>query len=280
MALMAVFGVLLHRLSGQQDILIGTPMAGRDRPEWEGVVGYFLNQVVVRSSFSPNRSFRRLLEDTRDQMLQAMEHHAYPFGLLVNQLQLRRDPARSPVFQAMFVWDKPNEVSLTDGAVLPLEPLLMEQRGAPFDLTLIVFELGERLVASFRYNSDLFDAATIRRWAGHFDVLLRSMTASPDAPLCDAEILSPGEKQQILVEWNRTEAAYDSGCFHELFERRVREAPESTALAFEGTTLCYGELNRRANRLARYLRNMRVRPDDTVAICLPRCPELIVSILA
>src|SRR5262249_35503486 len=158
-----------------------------------------------------------------------------------------------PIFQAMFVWDKPNEVSPTDGAVLPLEPLLMEQRGAPFDLTLIVFELGERLVASFRYNSDLFDAATIRRWAGHFDTLLASLTASPDAPLSEAEILSPAEKQQILAEWNRTEAPYPSVCFHELFERQVRKTPEATALVFEDATFRYDEVNRRANRLARRL---------------------------
>ncbi len=280
MALLAVFGVFLHRLSGQEDILIGTPVAGRDRPEWERLVGYLLNQVVIRSSFSSDRSFRQLLEDTRHQVLQAMEHHAYPFDLLVKQLQVKRDPARSPIFQAMFVWDKPREVHPTDGTALPVEPLLMEQRGAPFDLTLILFELGERLVASFRYNSDLFDAATIRRWAGHFDTLLASLVASPDAPLRDAQLLSPAEKRQILVEWNRTEAAYPPVCFHELFEQHVRKAPEATALVFEGAAFHYEEVNRRANQLARRLRSMGTQPGDIVAISLPRGPDLIVSLLA
>jgi amino acid adenylation domain-containing protein len=280
MALLAVFGVFLHRLSGQDDLLIGTPVAGRNRTEWARVVGYFLNQVVVRSSFSPERSFRRLLEETRDQVLGAMEHQGYPFGLLVKQLQAKRDPARSPLFQAMFVWDKPREAAAADGTALPVETLLMEQRGAPFDLTLIVFELGERLVASIRYNTDLFDAATIRRWAGHLDALLASLTTSPDAALGEAEILSPAEKQQVLVEWNRTESPYPSGCFHELFERHARKTPAAPALVFEGSTFRYDEVNRRANRLARRLGSMGTQPNDIVVISLPRGPDLVVSILA
>lgn len=280
MALLAVFGILLQRLSGQHEILIGTPVAGRDRPEWERLVGYFLNQVVVRSTFAPERSFRQLLEETRQQVLQAMEHHAYPFGLLVKELQVKRDSARSPIFQAMFVWDKPRDTNLTEGAALPVESVLMEQRGAPFDLTLIVFELGEKLVASFRYNSDLFAAATIRRWASHLDTLLASLTAAPNAPVGEAEILSPLEKQQILVEWNRTEATYPSACFHELFEQHVRRTPNATALVFEDAAFPYHEVNRRANQLARRLRSMGTWPDDIVAISLPRGPDLIISVLA
>ncbi len=283
MALLAVFQLLLHRLGGQHDILVGTPVAGRERSEWERVVGYFLNQVVVRTSFASDHSFRRLLEETRDQVHQTLEHSAYPFGLLVKQLHVKRDPARPPIFQAMFVWDKPRDLAAsgeTAGQGLPVETLLMEQRGAPFDLTLIVFEFGEKLVASFRYNSDLFDATTIRRWVGHFDTLLESLTASPDAPLSEAEVLSAGAKQQILGDWNRTETPYPSGCFHELFEQQVKKTPAAPAVSFEGVTLSYDELNRRANRLARHLRTMGVRPGDTVAISLPRGPDLIVSVLA
>jgi amino acid adenylation domain-containing protein len=279
-ALLAVFQILLHRLSGQDDLLVGTPVAGRERSEWERVVGYFLNQVVVRTSFAAERSFRRLLEETRGQVLEAMEHSAYPFGLLVKQLQAKRDPARPPIFQAMFVWDKPREVGSPADEGLTVEPLLMEQRGAPFDLTLIIFELGERLVASFRYNCDLFDAATIKRWAGHLDTLLESLVAAPDAPLSEAEILSPAEKQQILVEWNRTQAPYPACCFHQLFERQVQQTPAAAALSFEGAALSYDEVNRRANRLARHLRALGVRPNDTVTISLPRGPDLIVSVLA
>jgi amino acid adenylation domain-containing protein len=280
MVLLAAFGVFLHRLSGQHEILIGTPVAGRDRPEWERLVGYFLNQVVVRSSFAPERSFRQLLDDTRQQVLQAMEHQAYPFGQLVKELQVKRDPARSPLFQAMFVWDKPRDTDTPVGATLPVNPMLMEQRGAPFDLTLILFELGEKLVASLRYSSALFDPATIRRWASHFDTLLASLTASPDLPLSEAEILSSLEKRQILIEWSRTEAAYPSSCFHELFEQHVRKAPGATALLFEGASCRYDEVNRRANRLARRLRSTGTQPGGIVAISLPRGPDLIVSILA
>ena len=279
-ALLAVFQLFLQRLTGQKDILVGTPVAGRERAEWERVVGYFLNQVVVRTSFASERSFRRLLEEAREQVLRAMEHSTYPFGLLVKQLQAKRDPARPPIFQAMFVWDKPREAGNAAEEGLPVEPLLMEQRGAPFDLTLILFEFGERLVASFRYNSDLFEAATIERWAGHFDTLLESLVHSPDAPLGEAEILSPAEKRQILVEWNRTEATYSASCFHELFERQVQQTPAAAALSFEDATLSYDEVNRSANRLARQLRALGVRHGDTVAISLPRGPNLIVSVLA
>jgi amino acid adenylation domain-containing protein len=279
-ALLAVFQLFLQRLTGQKDILVGTPVAGRERAEWERVVGYFLNQVVVRTSFASERSFRQLLEETREQVLRAMEHSTYPFGLLVKQLQAKRDPARPPIFQAMFVWDKPRDAGNAAEEGLPVEPLLMEQRGAPFDLTLILFELGEKLVASFRYNSELFEAATIQRWAGHFDTLLESLVHSADVPLAEVESLSPAEKQQILVEWNRTEAPYPACCFHELFERQVRQSPAAIALSFEKTTLSYDEVNRRANRLARHLRLLGVRPGDTVAISLPRGPNLIVSVLA
>ena len=182
--MLAAFQVLLHRLSGQQDFSIGTAVADRRRPEWERLVGYLLNQVVFRADFTSERSFRELVEQTRDRMMEALDHQDFPFGLIVKRLQPRRDASRSPIFQVMFIWDKPRHLdSLANGAVngsaLRLEPLLMEQRGAPFDLTFIVFEIGERLTASLRYNSDLFDAATIARMASCFDTLLQELLSFP-----------------------------------------------------------------------------------------------------
>jgi amino acid adenylation domain-containing protein len=280
-ALLTVFQLLLHRLSGQEDILVGTAVAGRDRPEWEGVVGYFLNQVVFRARFSTNPTFRGLLEETRDQVHQALEHQSYPFGLLVKQLHPRRDPARPPIFQVMFIWDKPRDLGLasSQGRGLEVETLLMEQRGAPFDLTLILFEVGEGLTACFRYNSDLFDPATIQRWAGHFDTLLEALLDAPDQPVTEVPILSSAERQRILVEWNRTEIPYPSATFPKLFEQQVQRDPKAAAVAYEGLAWSYEELNQRANQVAAHLHGLGVRRGDTVASSLPRGPGLIVALL-
>ncbi len=282
-ALLAAFQLLLHRLSGQDDILVGTAVANRDRPEWERMVGYFLNQVVFRGQFASNRSFRRLLEETRDQVHGALEHQSYPFGLLVKQLHPRRDPARPPIFQVMFIWDKPRNLgsgSSGQGPSLEMETLLMEQRGAPFDLTLILFEIGDQLTACFRYSSDLFDAATIQRWAGHFDTLLESLVREPDALFSEAPILSDAEQKQILVEWNRTETPYPAYSFPELFEQQVIRTPAAAALAFTNGTWSYDELNRRANQLAHYLLGKGIQRGDIVALSMPRGPDLVVSLLA
>src|SRR5262249_2564492 len=160
-------------------------------------------QVVLRTSFASDRSFRELLVETREQVYQALDHQPYPFGLLVKHLQPRRDPSRSPVFQSMFIWDKPRALEpavgrggngagplhlgwpspFPAGSDFRTEPLLMEQCGAEVDVSLIIFELGDELVASFRYNTDLFDAATLRRWAGHFDTLLAALVDAPDQPV-------------------------------------------------------------------------------------------------
>ncbi len=186
MALLAVFQTLLHRYTGQEDFVIGTATADRTRPEWQESVGYFLNQVALRANVSGEHTLQMLLARTRDQVHQALEHQDFPFGLLVKRLQPRRDPSRSPIFQVMFIWDKTRFMGHPVGAPpknsapdLHFEPLLMEQRGAPFDLTFIIFETGDRLTASLRYNTDLFNAETIARMAGHFDVLLDALQRAP-----------------------------------------------------------------------------------------------------
>jgi len=289
-ALLAVFQLLLQRLSGQDDILVGSAVADRRRPEAERLVGYLLNQVVFRADFTTDVTFRTLLERTRDQVLEALDHQDFPFGLLVKRLQPRRDARRSPIFQVMFVWDKPHTLntpwgagpaSPSNGPALPLETTLMEQRGAPFDLTLIVFELGDGLTASFRYNSDLFDAATITRFAGYFDTLLQSLVDAPDALVGEAPLLPAAERQQLLVEWNRTTCPYPADrCFHQLFECQVAQTPEARALEFEEQALSYAGLNARANQLARHLQALGVHRGDTMALSLPRGPDLIIAVMA
>lgn len=283
--LLSAYQLLLHRLSGQDDLLVGTALAERSRPEWERIVGYFLNQVVLRANFSTDQTYRQLIERTRTMVHEALDHQDCPFGLLVKKLQPRRDPSRSPIFQTMFIWDKPRDLepaaTSSNGNTLRLEPLIMEQRGAPFDLTFIIFEIGDKLTASFRYNSDLFDAATIERMAGNFDTLLQSVLENPDRPLSQTAILTARERQQLLIDWNHTQAPWSrESCFHDLFEQLAAQAPQAPAVLFEDQTLSYAELNARANQLARYLGTLGVQRGDAVAISLPRGPDIVVSVLA
>jgi amino acid adenylation domain-containing protein len=288
MALLAVFEALLYRYSGQDDFLVGSATADRARPEWEQAVGYFLNQVPFRAHVSGDENFTALLERTRDHVFQGLEHQDFPFGLLVKRLQPRRDPSRSPIFQVMFVWDKTRalghpsaqQAASGNGAGLRLQPLLLEQRGAPFDLTFIVFETKDRLTASFRYNSDLFDRATIERMAGHFDRLLAGVVAAPQQPLSEIDMLSTAERELLLETWNDTALPHEDVAFPRVFERLADAAPQAPAVFFEDQVLTYQDLNARANQLARYLRRLGVRRGQTIALSMPRCPDTIVAVLA
>ena len=286
--LLATFEVLLHRVSGQRQFLVGTAIADRGRPEWERLVGYFINQVALRAHLDGGTTFAGLVAKTRDKMHQALAHQEYPFGLIVKRLQPRRDPSHPPVFQVMFIWDKaqdqqpPNQNS--NGMAKPplrMESLLMEQRGAPFDLTLIIFETGDKLTASFRYNTDLFDEQTIVRLARHFSALLKNLLDRPETPLADLALPTAEERRVLLEDWNRTSRPYpDDVCFHQLVEQQAQARPEAPAVALADQHMNYGELNAAANRLARHLQSLGVGPGRNVALCLPRTPAAIVSILA
>jgi amino acid adenylation domain-containing protein len=293
-ALLSAFEVLLHRYTGQGDFFVGTATAERDRPEWERLVGYFINQLALRAHLDSGTTFNRLLEETRDRFHQALAHQDYPFGLIVKRLQPRRDPSHTPVFQVMFIWDKardPNggqgreakretEAGGTLEQPLALETLLMEQRGAPFDLTFIIFETGDRLTASFRYNTDLFDTATITRMAEHFNHLLDTLLKQSDLPLAEMSLLTASERRR-LDEWNRTERPYPHDvCFHQLIEQQAAQTPDAWAVVQEGRRLTYDDLNARANRLARRLYELGVGPGRNVGLALPRSPEAVVAILA
>jgi amino acid adenylation domain-containing protein len=289
-ALLAVFQTLLYRYTGQEDFLVGTATADRARPEWEQTVGYFLNQVALRTNITGELTFQDLVARTRDNVHQALEHQDYPFGLLVKRLQPRRDPSRSPIFQVMFIWDKAG--ALNSGANgfakgrppesnLRFRPFLMEQRGAPFDLTLVVFETGDELTASLRYNVDLFDAGTIERMAGHFNTLLEGSVAHADWPLGEIPMLPPEERQCILETWNNTaRPCSERGAFTRMFEEYARRAPSAPAILFEDSTLTYGELNARSNQLARYLQRLGVRRGQTIGLGFQRRPEAIIAIIA
>lgn len=294
MTLLAAFQLLLYRLSGQEDILVGSPTTGRSRADLAALVGYFVNPVVVRSHISGNPTFEAFLNQVRSSVLDAFKHSCYPFARLVEQLQPVRDPSRSPLFQVMFVLQKThllNEEGLAAFALgetgariklgdLELESLHLPQRIAQFDLTLMMAEVNGALSASWQYNTDLFDAATIARMAKHFQTLLEGIIANPQQHVCTLPLLTESEQHKLLVEWNTIQADYQSDfCLHQQFEFQVQQTPEAVALVFEQERLTYRELNQRANQLAHHLQALGVKPEVLVGIYLERSTDMVVSIL-
>jgi amino acid adenylation domain-containing protein len=293
MTLLAAFQALLNKYTEQQDILVGSPTAGRNSAELAGVVGYFVNPVVVRADFASDSTFEEFLIQTREVVLGAFEHQDYPFPLLVERLQPVRDPSRSPLFQVMFAlqsWQLMREnvaaFSLGEAGAainidgLRLESMALERRAAQFDLFLMMAESGEGISASLQYNVDLFDAATIERMAGHYVAVLEGAVADPRQRLSDLRMLNEGERHQLLVEWNNTRKEYPQDlCIHELFEAQAERTPEAVALVYKDQRMTYKELNARANQLAHYLKSLGVGPETLVGVCLRRSAEMVVALL-
>jgi amino acid adenylation domain-containing protein len=283
MTLMAAFNVLLSRYTGQSDICIGTPIAGRNRAEIEPLIGFFVNTLVLRTRIDNHAAFSQLLQQVRSTTLDAYGHQDIPFEQLVELLKPERHPGHAPIFQVMLALQNApmSSLSLPD---LTLEPLGANGASAKFDLTLNIMQQssagGERLFASFEYNTDLFDAATIERMAGHFTHLLEAIGTDPDVCVGSLPMLSQAEKNQLLLEWNDTAADYPkTATIHQLFEAQVLKTPNSVALVFEGAELTYAALNAKANQLAHHLRGLGVGPDVLVAICAQRSLDMIVGLL-
>jgi hybrid polyketide synthase/nonribosomal peptide synthetase FtdB len=292
--LLAAFQTLLHRFSGQNDILVGSPTAGRSRADDAPVVGYFVNPVVLRGRFDDDPTFDSLLTRMHDTVLAAFEHQDMPFAVLVNRLQPVRDASRSPIFQAMFVLQRAqllDDQGLTpfvlreEGARMRLgglavESLTLQQRVAQFDVTLVMVENGDGLLASLEYNTDLFDAASIRRMLEHFGTLLEGVVTDPDQPVSRLPLVPTADRQKMLEVWNATATDTPLGnCLHELVENRAHQTPDAQAVVSEDGALTYAALNRRANRLAHYLRSRGVGPDVLVAVHLERSLDLVVALL-
>jgi amino acid adenylation domain-containing protein/non-ribosomal peptide synthase protein (TIGR01720 family) len=291
--LLAAFSALLHRYTGQGEILIASPTAGREQAGFAGVVGYFVNPVVIRTYVSRDLSFAAFLDQVRQTALDAFEHQNYPFARLVEDLQPSRDQSRPPLFQAMFILQKAHlldEQGLSSFALgeagapvqlngLTLEPMALERRVAQFDLTLAMAEAGVEMLASLEYNTDLLDAATVERLAGHLQTLLGSVVAAPSERVSELPLIDERERR-LLSEWNRTRAEFPSErCLHELIEEQVGRSPGAVAVLFEREQLTYAELNGRANQLARHLRKLGVGPEVRVGICLERSLEMVVGLL-
>lgn len=280
--MLAAFFVLLYRYTNQEDILIGSPMAGRwGREEFKEIVGYFANPTVLRATIRDSLTFKNFLVQVSSLVKEAQQHQDYPFPLLVEQLQPQRDPSRSPLFQASFIWQKQRwyESGKELGLKMASYPL-GHQRGASFDLNVMMMEMGEVLVAGWQYNTDLFDEATIARMAGHYQTLLEAIALNPEQRISELPLLTPADRHQLLVEWNNTRAEYPQDkCIHKLFEEQVRLTPDAIAVVFEGEQLTYRELNAKANQLAHYLQRLGVGPEVLVGLCVERSLEMVISLL-
>jgi amino acid adenylation domain-containing protein len=279
MTLLTAFSTLLYRYSGQCDILVGTPIANRNHAETESLIGFFVNTLVFRTRLSHQTTFRELLVQVREMALEAYAHQDLPFEKLVEELQPERSLSHSPVFQVMLdLQNEPMHDLELQG--LHLTPLPFDSLMAKFDLVLTVGETDGRLSGQLEYNTDLFDAATIRRMARHLEHLLEAAVSTPDEQVSRLRLLTDDERRQILSDWNDTHVKSESAlCIHELFEQQAAAKSEAVAVVLNDERLTYRELNERANQLAHYLLRLGVGPESLVGVCLERSIDAVVAIL-
>ncbi|HET8891689.1 MAG TPA: amino acid adenylation domain-containing protein [Candidatus Angelobacter sp.] len=279
MALVAGWAALMGRLSGQQDILIGSPVANRRQGEIEGLIGFFVNTLVLRTDLSNRPGVGELLERVKTRALGAQQHQDIPFEQVVEAVQPERSLAHSPLFQVMFAWQNAprGELDLVGLKTMGLE--MASHRVARFDLTVSLWEMGDQIAGGVEYATALYEKATIERYMGYWLRILEGMVARSGQPVDCLELLSDGELNQLLFGWNQTDATYPQKCVHELFEDQVTRSAEAVAVEVEGQKLTYGELNRRANQLGHYLRKAGVGPEIRVGICMERGLEMVVVLL-
>ena len=307
--LLAAFDVLLYHYTGQEDILVGSPTSGRSQPELTGIVGYLVNPVVLRANLAGNPTFRAFLGQMRQTVLDAMAHQDYPFPLLVKQLQVERDPSRSAVFQVSFalqttqgklaaLFTSTEASQAIEWGGLLFSSFEMGQQEGQFDLGLEFIAGKENLFGSLKYDSALFEPATITRIVSHLQTLLEGIVANPETRVAHLPLLRAAERHQILIEWNNTLRAYPQDqCIHERFEEQVERTPEAIALVCptspldlsRGTleqggieekqeALTYREFNERANQLAHYLIAQGVGAETLVGICVERSLEMVIGL--
>jgi len=295
MLLLAAYEILLHCYTRQDDIFVGSPTSGRSQMELGGIVGYFVNPVVLRGDLSGDPTFNVFLARVRQNVLGAFEHQDYPFALLTERLHPSRDFSRSPIFQTMFVLQKAQsmdqqglagfvqgdtEAQMSIGG-LPVQFMPVYKKTSQFDLRLTVAEIEGGLSVSFNYNTDLFEASTIAEMLDRYRMLLEAIVAAPDQRISTLEILTDQEKELLLERWNATAVSYPTNeCIHELFEAQAEKTPRATAIVFEDKTITYRDLNERANQLAHHLQSLGVGPESFVGICVERSIEMIVSLMA
>ncbi|HYO51945.1 non-ribosomal peptide synthetase, partial [Archangium sp.] len=280
MLLEAAFHTLLHRYSGQDDISVGTPIAGRTRAETEPLIGLFVNVLVFRVNLAGDPTFRELLARVRQVALGAYEHQEVPFERLVDELATERSLSHAPLVQAVFDMKNPARGSPERLADFELTPLSTRVTTTKYDLALFMVDQEDGMVGACEYSTDLFEEQTVQRMLGHMKTLLEGVAANVEQRLSELPLLGEQEKRQLLVEWNRTGAEYPRETrAHELFEARAERTPDALAVSSGSERLTYGELNRRANQLAHYLRRKGVGPEQRVVLCMERSAEQVVGVL-
>ena len=279
MILLAAFQALLNRYTGQEDIVLGSPVAGRGRAVLERVIGLFVNMLVLRTKLDGNPTFFELLHRAQATVLEALQHQEMPFEKLVEELQPERSASYSPLIQVMFALQD----ELSDSLKLPglaISQFVLDPGTAKFDLTFTIVKSGGNYRCCAEYNTDLFEAATVRRMLGHYERILESVASDPDQYLADIPLLTVEERQQMLVDWNKTAAEYPRGkCVHELFAEQAAAQPEAVAVVFGGESLTYEELDWRANQLAHHLKFLGAGPETLVAVSMERSLEMVVALL-
>jgi len=289
MTVLAAFQILLSRYTGQEDIVIGSPIANRNRAELEPLIGFFVNSLVLRTDLAGNPTFRELLGRVRETTIEAYDRQDLPFEKLVEELHPERDLSRNPLFGVVF--------ALQNAPMQPLElpgiklnPWQFEVTTTRFDLELHLWEKGyglsglwspetEGISGFLAYNTDLFDKSTISQFIAHFQTLINGIVANPDSAIANLPLLSATETYQLLTQWNQTSCTYPDKLFHQLFEEQVEKSPNKVALVFDNQTLTYQQLNHRANKLAHYLQSLGIAPESLVGICIEKSLEMVVGIL-
>ncbi|EKD5496936.1 non-ribosomal peptide synthase/polyketide synthase [Pseudomonas aeruginosa] len=283
MLLLASFQALLHRYSGQNDIRVGVPIANRNREETEGLIGFFVNTQVLRAELDGQLPFRELLRQVRRAVVEAQGHQDLPFEQLVDALQPERSLSHAPLFQVMYNHQRDDHRGSRFATLgeLEVEDLAWDVQTAQFDLTLDTYESSNGLLAELTYATDLFDASSAERIAGHWLNLLQSIVARPEARIAELKLLDEAEARADLLQWNPGPQDFTpASCLHRLIERQAAERPRATAVVYGERALDYGELNLRANRLAHRLIELGVGPDVLVGLAAERSLEMIVGLLA
>ncbi len=277
----AALDALLYRYTGQEDILLGIPIAERDRPECQSMIGFLLHTHVLRTEVKGELTFRELVGRVQQAALNLYEHRSVPFDHVVRAVQPERSLSYSPLFQVMVNWrDRDQNLCFIGMEGLNIESVLVDSKISKFDLTLFLTDMGEEVWAEIEYSTDLFDPARIERMFGHYQTVLEAVAADPDQRLSELPLLPHAERRQLLVQWNNTKVDYPSTTsIQEPFEAQAARTPDRVALVFERQTLSYGELNRRANQLAHHLRGLGVGPNMLVGLCVKRSLDMAVGLL-
>jgi non-ribosomal peptide synthetase component F len=280
MTLLSVFQVLLYRYTGQKDIVVGSPIANRHYKEIEGLIGFFVNTLALRTTFEGNETFIDVLTRVKETTLQAYQHQDVPFEQLVDHLNITRALNRNPVFQVMVTLQNATKEEPLALKQLQTELFCSSYPIAKFDLSLSIYESEDTLEVGIEYATDLFEAETIGRMGVHFKELIEGIVSNPNQEVETLSLLTPQEQRQLLIEWNETNAPYPKDkTIHQLFEEQVNKTPHNIAIVYEDQELTYEQLNKRANQLAHHLRVFGVKPDTLVAIAMERSLEMIIGLL-